>query len=100
MLSAMIDRANHRLPPFSAEKNASDKRFKDCLLWLSLLAYFKEHGEDHVVFVMDDKILSVWNNNGIHRNCYHLGSPFHERRPLLPSNNITERELQWMPNTK
>lgn len=61
MLSAIIDRANQRLPPFSAEKNASDKGFKDCLLWLSLLAYFKEHGEDRVVFVTDDK--NAFRNN-------------------------------------
>ena len=54
-LSAIIDRANKRLPPFSAAKDASDKGFKDCLLWLSILDYYKNCGEDTVVFVTDDK---------------------------------------------
>ena len=53
-LSTVIDRANKRIPPFSAAKNASDKGFKDCLLWLSLLEYFKTNGETEVVFVTED----------------------------------------------
>ena len=40
-LSTVIDRANKRIPPFSSAKDASDKGFKDCLLWISLLNYFK-----------------------------------------------------------
>ena len=32
MLAKIIDRANKRIPPFSAAKDASDKGFKDCLL--------------------------------------------------------------------
>lgn len=54
-LSVIIDRANKRIPPFSDAKGASDKGFKDCLLWLSLLEYFKDFGESTVVFVTDDK---------------------------------------------
>jgi len=54
-LTAIIDRANKRLPPFSAAKDASDKGFKDCLLWLSIMDYFKNHGEETVIFVTDDK---------------------------------------------
>lgn len=53
-LRAVIDRANKRIPPFSSAKDASDKGFKDCLLWLSLLEYFKNNGEEEVVFVTDD----------------------------------------------
>lgn len=53
-LSTVIDRANKRIPPFSSAKNASDKGFKDCLLWLSLLEYFKTSGENEVVFVTED----------------------------------------------
>lgn len=53
-LSTVIDRANKRIPPFSAAKDASDKGFKDCLLWISLLEYFKSNGESEVVFVTDD----------------------------------------------
>lgn len=54
-LEAIIARANQKEPPFSIDKNASDKGFKDCLLWLSLLEYFKSHGENEVVFLTDDK---------------------------------------------
>ena len=54
-ISEIIDRANKRIPPFSADPNASDKGFKDCLLWISMLSYFKKNGEDEVVFVTDDR---------------------------------------------
>ena len=53
-LSTVIDRANKRIPPFSSAKDASDKGFKDCLLWISVLEYFKGNGESEVVFVTDD----------------------------------------------
>ena len=59
--SAVLDRANKKIPPFATDKNASDKGFKDSLLWLSMLAYFKENGEDDIVFVTDDK--SAFRNN-------------------------------------
>lgn len=55
ILNTVIDRANKKLPPFSDAKDASDKGFKDCLLWLSLIAYFKSNGEKEIVFVTDDK---------------------------------------------
>ena len=42
-LEAIIERANKKDPPFSSNKDASDKGFKDCLLWLSLLEYFKNN---------------------------------------------------------
>ena len=54
-LSAIIDRANKRLPPFSAAKDASDKGFKDCLMWLSILEFFKNYGENEIILVTDDK---------------------------------------------
>ncbi len=50
----VIDRANRKIAPFSSDDNASDKGFKDCLLWLSLLSFFKNQGEDEIVFVTDD----------------------------------------------
>ncbi len=53
-LSTIIARANKKLPPFSDAKDASDKGFKDCLLWLSLIAFFKSNGENEIVFVTDD----------------------------------------------
>lgn len=53
-LDIILKRANKKEPPFSSAKNASDKGFKDCLLWLSLLEYFKTNGETEVVFVSED----------------------------------------------
>ena len=61
ILETIIDRANKKEAPFSCNKDASDKGFKDCLLWLSLLEYFKNNGEDEVVFLTDDK--SAFGNN-------------------------------------
>lgn len=55
MLTKIFDRANQKLPPFSATKEASDKGFKDCLLWLSILNYFRDNGENKVIFLTDDK---------------------------------------------
>ncbi|MBQ9735191.1 MAG: DUF4935 domain-containing protein [Clostridia bacterium] len=55
IFETIIDRANKKEPPFSREKEASDKGFKDCLLWLSLLEYFKDNGEEEIVFLTDDK---------------------------------------------
>lgn len=82
MLRTIIDRANKRLPPFSAAKDASDKGFKDCLLWLSMLAFFKDNGEDEVVFVTDDK--SAFRNN-----TEFLQKEFHE---------VTGKNIQIHPN--
>lgn len=54
MFRSVLGRANAKRPPFSAEKGASDKGFKDCILWLSLLDYFKSNGENEVVFISND----------------------------------------------
>lgn len=54
MLSVVFDRANKKLPPFSTDERASDKGFKDTLIWESILAFFKESGEDEVLFITDD----------------------------------------------
>lgn len=81
-LTTIIDRANRRLPPFSAAKDASDKGFKDCLLWLSMLAYFKDNGEDDVIFVTDDK--SAFRNN-----TEYLQKEFHE---------VTGKTIEIRPN--
>ena len=81
-LTTIIDRANRRLPPFSAAKDASDKGFKDCLLWLSMLAYFRDNGEDDVIFVTDDK--SAFRNN-----TEYLQKEFHE---------VTGKTIEIHPN--
>ena len=53
--ASLIARANDKFPPFSNDPKASDKGFKDYLLWHSLLKYFRDNGEDNVVFLTDDK---------------------------------------------
>lgn len=54
LFSEVLDRAFKKLPPFLNMGNASDKGFKDSLIWLSMLSYFKENGEDTVLFVSSD----------------------------------------------
>lgn len=80
-LTAVIDRANKRQPPFSAAKDASDKGFKDCLLWISILNYFKDNGEDEVVLVSDD--------GGFRNNAEFLQEEF---------NKITGKNIVIKPN--
>jgi len=54
-LETVMDRVFKKIPPFSSGENASDKGFKDTLLWISLLEYFKTYIGDSVIFVTDDK---------------------------------------------
>ena len=49
---------------------ASDKGFKDSLIWLSLLEYFQSSGEDDVIFVTND--------NGFRKNADALCKEFRE----------------------
>ena len=48
----VLERAYMKVPPFIAA--GTDKGFKDSLMWLSILEYFSEHGEDNVIFVSSD----------------------------------------------
>ena len=59
--SAIFDRSLRKLPPFLLESNASDRGFKDSVIWLSLLSFFKDNGESEIFFVTDDK--GFTNNN-------------------------------------
>ena len=70
-LERVLERANFKLPPFSANEKASDKGFKDALIWFSLLDYFAEHGEKNVVFLTDD--------NAFQDNKEYLCTEFEER---------------------
>lgn len=83
MFSSIIERCNKRLPPFIADKGASDKGFKDCLLWLSILDFFKDNGENKVVFITDDK-------NAFRNNVEFLQSEFYE---------ATKKTIEIHPNT-
>ena len=66
----VLDRAYQKLPPFLDEKNASDKGFKDALVWISLLEYFTKSGSAKVIFVTSD--------NGFSRNTDWLCEEFHK----------------------
>jgi hypothetical protein len=54
----VLKRANDKTAPFNNADGASDKGFKDTLIWLSVLDYFKVNGENEVVFMTDDSIFS------------------------------------------
>lgn len=53
MFEDVLNRANFKLPPFI--ESTSDKGFKDALIWLSMLKYFKSNGEKKVYLVTNDK---------------------------------------------
>lgn len=51
----ILIRAFQKIPPFNDSDNASDKGFKDTLMWISINEFFKNNGENEVVFLTDDK---------------------------------------------
>lgn len=54
-LKIVMDRVYKKIAPFVNKENASDKGFKDTLIWMSILQYFKELKEDiDVVFITND----------------------------------------------
>ena len=55
VFNEVLERSYQKCAPFSSDKNASDKGFKDTLMWISLLDYFKSNGPDKVIFITDDK---------------------------------------------
>lgn len=79
-LSLILERANLKTPPFIFESK-SDKGFKDALIWLSLLDYFKNDVENEIVFITDD--------NGFLKNENFLCEEF---------NTYTEKTIQIKPN--
>lgn len=78
--SKILDRANYKEPPFI--ESTSDKGFKDALIWLSLSEYFKNNGEDEVLFVTDD--------NGFRDNIEFLCEEF---------NTLTGKTIEFKPNS-
>ena len=54
LLEKIIERAYKKNPPFSNIDNASDKGFKDALIWHSVIEYFTNNGENEVVFITKD----------------------------------------------
>ena len=70
MLKAIMNRVFKKIPPFITADNASDKGFKDTMLWVSLLEYFKNHGSGNVIFITGD--------NGFRKNIDALCREFNE----------------------
>ena len=68
--SAVLDRALLKRPPFTAAENASDKGFKDTLIWFSLLKYFSASEEEEVIFLTND--------NGFRKNMDKLCKEFQD----------------------
>lgn len=55
-LKDIIDRVYKKIPPFLNTENASDKGFKDTLLWMSMIDFFKTIDENlNVIFISNDK---------------------------------------------
>lgn len=82
MLSAVLARAYEKKAPFLTEDKASDKGFKDALIWESILAYFKDNGENEVLLITDD--------NGFVKRATDLCSEFLE---------VTGKSLSILPNS-
>jgi hypothetical protein len=57
--SNVYNRANEKLPPFNDNDKASDKGFKDALMWLSILSFFKNSGESEVIFGTGEREIEV-----------------------------------------
>lgn len=80
MFSTILERANNKIPPFI--ESTSDKGFKDALIWLSLMEYFKQNGENEIVFVTND--------NGFNDNIDFLTKEFLES---------TGKKIEFKTNT-
>lgn len=56
VLKDIMDRVYKKIPPFLNIDNASDKGFKDTLLWMSMMDFFKEINDNvNVIFISNDK---------------------------------------------
>lgn len=56
MFSLVLERAYDKIAPFIDAHNASDKGFKDTLLWISLLHFFKDYKDDKdIILITNDK---------------------------------------------
>lgn len=48
-------RAISKMPPFNDASKSSDKGFKDTLIWISILDYAKNNGDQNFIFLTKDK---------------------------------------------
>lgn len=75
LFSVVLDRAYKKIPPFINEENSSDKGFKDTLLWLSILAYFRDKK-------ISSKVYLVTNDNGFSKYNKYLLNEFKQETGL------------------
>ena len=52
IFSIILERAFKKIPPFVTDK--SDKGFKDTLMWLSIIDYFRTNGEENIILLTSD----------------------------------------------
>lgn len=59
----IINRALEKIQPFVLDNKSakSDKGFKDTIIWLSVIEYFKNQVEENVIFVSDDTVFASNN---------------------------------------
>lgn len=71
----IIERAYEKKPPFGGKEKNSDKRFKDVLIWESILEYTEKHENSNIIFYTKDKgfsdtlkkeFISLYPNKEIH----------------------------------
>lgn len=56
----LLERSKRKIPPFSDEKGASDKGFKDTLIWIDFLNFCKENKFDEYYLVTKDNGFSKY----------------------------------------
>ena len=95
-LKTIMDRVFTKAPPFRRSKDASDKGFKDTLLWFSLLAYFRANGEEKIIFVTDDQGFSNATDDLCSEFNEHTGKTI-EIKPNSFNNNIIGRGEEETP---
>lgn len=61
-IEIILKRANEKIAPFNIESN-SDKGFKDTLLWLSILDFYKDKNDFEVIFVTNDSVFKKFEAN-------------------------------------
>lgn len=55
----LIKRAFEKRPPFEGQDKASDKGFKDALLWESILEYKRTHDKLNIILYTNDKMFNT-----------------------------------------
>ena len=69
-LKVVMERVYKKIAPFLNKEGASDKGFKDTLIWMSILQYFKEFEEDIGV------VFFITNDNGFRNSVDALQAEF------------------------